>query len=67
MGGMVFAGGAVAVVGAVSRSVIHWAGLILQGKQGGIGDVWELFWKQEELEWKTDWWIVNNSNMGPAQ
>ena len=29
MGGMVFQGGAVAVVGAVSRSVIHWAGLIL--------------------------------------
>ena len=45
MGGMVFEGGAVAVVGAVSRSVIHWAGLILQilhycrGEQGGIGDV----------------------------
>ena len=27
--GMVFPGGAVAVVGAVSRSVIQWAGLIL--------------------------------------
>ena len=51
MGGMVFPGGAVAVVGAVSQSVLDWAGLILpdfalllgQGKQGGIGDVWKLF------------------------
>ena len=61
MGGMAFPGCAVAVVGALSRSVIHWAGLTLpdfvpycQGKQAGIGDAWELFWKQEELEWMTD-------------
>ena len=59
LGSMVFQGCAMRVVGAASLSVIHWAGLILlshfcQGKQAGIDDVWELFEKQEELEWMKD-------------
>ena len=46
MGSMVFPGCAMAIVGTVSRIVIHWAYQILhycQGKQAGIDDAWELF------------------------